>query len=79
MHDGTPVLPNELCLKLIDEIEMTKGANIKPVKVEKEEDDFELQSIWPQLSKVLKRLVENKDEEAAELLRLVIQRRQQEI
>ena len=59
VHNGTPALPKEVCLKLIDEFEMTKGAKIKPVKVEKEEDDFELQSLWPQLSKVLKWLVAN--------------------
>ena len=54
VHHRIPVLPNELCLKLIEEIEMKKEAKIKPVKVEEHEDDFELQSIWPQLSKVLK-------------------------
>ena len=69
----------QMNLKLIEEIEMTKGAKIKPVKDEKDEDDLELQSVWPQLSKVLKWLVENDDEEAAELLELIIQRRKQEI
>ena len=54
VHNGSPVLPNEMCLKLIEEIEKMKRAKIKTVKVEKQEDDFELQSIWPQLSKVLK-------------------------
>ena len=42
VRDGIPVLPNELCLKLIEEIEMTKGAKIKTVKDEKDEDDLEL-------------------------------------
>jgi hypothetical protein len=43
-----------MCLKLIEEIEMMKRVKLRPVKVEAQEDDFELQSIWPQLSKVLK-------------------------
>ena len=54
VHNGTPVLPNDMCLKLIEEIENMKRAKIKPIKVETQEDDFELQSICPQLSKVLK-------------------------
>ena len=35
VHNGTPVLPNELCLKLIEEIEMKTGAKIKLVEMEK--------------------------------------------
>ena len=43
------------------------------------EDDIELQSIWPQLSKVLKWLVEHNDEEAVDALDLTIQKRRREI
>jgi hypothetical protein len=33
VRSGTPVLPNEVCLKLIDEIERAKGAKIKSLKM----------------------------------------------
>ena len=35
VRSGAPVLPNEICLKLIDEIERSRGAKIKSVKTEK--------------------------------------------
>ena len=57
---------------LIDEIEMLKGAKIKSVKTEKENDEFELQSVWPQLSKVLKWLIRNQLDKAVEVMKLVI-------
>ena len=48
VQNGTPVLPNEICLKLTEEIEMTKGAKVKTPKVEEtNEAKFELQSLWP--------------------------------
>ena len=58
---------------------MMKGAKIKPVKVEKEEHDFELQSIWPQLSKVLKWLIVNEVDKAVEVLKVVACRRKHEL
>ena len=39
-------------VKLIDEIERSKRAKIKSVKTEKAEEELELKSVWPQLSKV---------------------------
>ena len=39
-HDGIPVLPNDMCLKLIEEIEKIKKTKIRPVKVEKQEDEL---------------------------------------
>ena len=38
VRNGTPVLPNEICLKLVDEIERLKGAKIKSAKTEKAEE-----------------------------------------
>ena len=38
IRNGTPVLPNEICLKLIAEIERPKGAKIKSVKTENAEE-----------------------------------------
>ena len=76
---GTPVLPNEICLKLIDEIERSKGAKVKSIKTEAAEEDFELTNIWPQLSKVINWLVKNQFKKAMELMRLVICRRRKEI
>ena len=68
VQNGTPVLPNDMCLKLIEEIEQMKRDERRPVRNEAQEDDIELQSVWPQLSKVLKGLVENNDEKAVEVL-----------
>ena len=64
--------PMKFCWKLIDEIETLKGSKVKTLKTKEEDDDFELQSIWPQLSKVLKWLIVNKVEKAVEVLKLVI-------
>ena len=58
---------------------MMKRVKLRRVRIEAKEDDFELQSTWPQLSKVLKWLVKNNDEEAAEVLELIIEKRKQEI
>ena len=79
VHNGTPVLPNDMCLELIEEIERTKEAKVRQTKSQKDNVDLELQSIWPQLSKALKWMDENNDEKAEEILRLVIQQRRQEI
>ena len=43
----------------------------RQVKGKAPEDDIELQSIWPQLTKVLKWLVENIDEEAVDVLHFI--------
>ena len=59
MHNGTPVLPNTICLKLTEEIEQMKKVKLRPIRIEAQEDDFELQSKWPQLSKGLKWLIAN--------------------
>ena len=58
---------------------MTKGAKIRPVKVEKKEDDFELQSVWQQLPKVLKWLIVNEMRKAVEVLKVVACRRKFEM
>ena len=48
---GTPVLPNEVCLELIGEIER---ARTKQTKVkEEEESGFQSQDVWPQLRSAL--------------------------
>ena len=62
VQNGTPVLPNEMCLELIEELEKKKRAKIRSVTVEPEEDEFELMTIWPQLTKVLNWLLRNKFE-----------------
>ena len=79
MHNGTPVLPDDICLKLIDEIEQRKREAKRQVKGKEPEDDIELQSIWPHLSKVLNWLVENNVEEAVDILDLIIQKRRREL
>ena len=75
--NGTPVLPEEVCLKLIDEIEQRKR-DAKTIEVEEPEEDIELQSIWPQLSTVVKWMIESNNEEALKLLHLIIQQRAEE-
>ena len=77
--NGTPVLRNEICLKLIDEIERFKGASVKTLKTEREDDDSELQSLWPQLRKVLSWLVRNEFDKAVELSKLIVCRRKHEL
>jgi hypothetical protein len=66
VQHGTPVLPDEICLKLIDEIEQRKR-KAKAIKIEDPEEDIELQSIWPQLSTVVKWMTESNNEEALKL------------
>ena len=56
-----------------------KRVKLRPVKVEAQEDDFELQRIWPQLSKVLKRLIVDEVDKAVEVLKVVACRRKFEM
>jgi hypothetical protein len=63
---------------LIDEIEQRKREAKALNKVDEPEEDVELQSIWPQLSIVVKWLIENNNEEALKVLHLVIQQRAEE-
>ena len=79
VHSGTPMLPDGICLKLIEEIAQKKREAKRQSKDKAPEDDIELQSIWPQLTQVLKWLVENNDEEAVDVLHLIIQKRTGEI
>ena len=59
---------------------MTKGAKVKTVKVEETNvDTFELKSLWPQLSKVVKWLIQNQFDKAIEVMKLIICRRRYEI
>ena len=68
-----------MCLKLIDEIEQMKRVKLRPIRIEAKEDDFELQSIWPQLSKVLKWLIVNEVDKAVEVIKVVARRRKFEM
>jgi hypothetical protein len=79
VQHGTPVLPDEICLKLIEEIEQKKREAKGSIRIEVPEDDIELQSIWPQLSTVVKWLIENNNEDALEVLHLIIQKRTKEL
>ena len=62
-----------------EEIEKKKKAKIRTVKIEPEEDEFELMTIWPQLTKVLNWLLRNKFDKALEVLNIVLKRRQYEL
>ena len=67
-------------MKLIDKIEAKKGARVKLIKTEKlEKYEFKLQSIWPQLLKVLNWLIRNQVDKAMEIMHLVIRRRKHEL
>ena len=79
MRHGTPVLPDEICLKLIDKTEQKKREAKGSIRIEVPQEDFELQSIWPQLSTVVKWLIKNKHEEALEVLHLIIQQRTEDL
>ena len=52
-----------------------KRMKLRPIRIEAKEDDFELQSIWPQLSKVLKWLVVTEVDKAVDALKVVACRR----
>ena len=67
---GVPVLPNEVCLELIEEIERIKEAQKKTTK-----EDVKLESIWPQLRNALNWLLKNHIESAAELVALILRKR----
>ena len=41
VQNGTPVLPTDVCLKLIDEIEQMKRVKLSSIKIGAKEDDFE--------------------------------------
>ena len=72
--DGAPVLPNEVCLELIDDIERIKEAQKKTTK-----EDVKLESIWPQLKNALNWLLKNRVESAAEFVALMLRRRRKEL
>ena len=76
VRTGTPVVPNKVCLKLIDEIEESKRARVRSAKTVSTEDELQLKNIWPQLKKVLKWLLKNNFERALELLGIVAPQRQ---
>ena len=49
------------------------------IRFEVPNNDIELQSIWPQLSTVVKWLIKNNHEEALEVLHLIIQQRAEDL
>ena len=79
VRSGTSVLPNEVCLELIEDIERVKRIKVKTMKTESTEEEFQLKSIWPQLTNVINWLLKNQFERAVKLMRLVICRRRKEI
>jgi hypothetical protein len=76
VRHGTPVLPNELCLKMIEEIEEAKTAQIRSVKAL--EEGCQIKDIWPQLKKAINWLLKHGFEGATELLAKIVCRRKQE-
>ena len=64
VHNGTAVLPHET----------TNGAEMKSLTAEKEEDDFELQNVWPLLPNVLKWLIRNQLDKAVKLMKLMLKK-----
>jgi hypothetical protein len=77
IRSGQSVLPNELCLAFIDEIEEAKSAKMRSMKMA--DDDFTIKSIWPHLKKALNWLLKNQFEGAAELLATIVNKRRKEI
>ena len=74
IRSGQPVLPNELCIALIEEIEEAKLKKLRSMKMA--DDDFTIKSIWPHLKKALTWLLKNQFEGAAELTATIVSRRQ---
>ena len=77
LRSGQPVLPNELRLALIDEIEEAKATKLKSMKMT--DDDFTIKSIWPHLKKALSGLLKKQFEGAVELMVTIVSRRHKEI
>lgn len=67
---GTPILPNEVCLESIEEIERAKMTQIKTEKDDK--DEFNIESIWPQLKNAVSWLLKNQVEGATELIKMIV-------
>ena len=81
IKSGTPMLPNNLCLKLIKEVEEKKRRKVMIVKYEapEEKEEFTIGSIWPQLKELLLWLMKNNIQKGMELLQLCICRRRKEV
>jgi hypothetical protein len=77
LRNGQPVLPNEVRLALIDEIEEAKAKELMSLKTL--DDDFTIKSIWPQLKKALTWLMKHQFEGAAELLATIVTSRKKEL
>ena len=56
IRNGTPILPNEICLELIEQIERAKKMQTKMVRIE---DEFRIESVWPQLKNAINWLLKN--------------------
>ena len=67
------MLEDERCLKLIEEIEAFRKANVNAMRAEKQEDEkgFRIGSIWEQLKKLLIWLMKNDITKGVELLKLL--------
>ena len=81
MVSGLPMLEDERCLKLMEEIEAFRKAKVKAMRAEKQEDEkgFRIGSIWEQLKKLLIWLMKNDINKGVEFLKLCIVRRRNEI
>ena len=78
--NGTPMLPNEVCLNLIHEIEEKRRTRIKALKVQaSKEEEFQITSIWPQLKELLTWLMKNDVMKGLELLKVCFCRRRREL
>ena len=76
IRNGTPVLPNELRLQMIEEIEEAKTAQMRSVKAV--EEGCQIKDIWPQLKKAINWLLKRGFEGATGLLVKIVCKRKQE-
>ena len=83
LKGGTPSLPNDLFLKLINKIaeveRFKQKGRVKTVKVQNKDEDFKVQDIWPQLKELLAWLLENNVLKGVELFKAIICRRRKEL
>ena len=81
MVNGFPMLEDDRCQKLIEEIEAFRKAKVKAMRAEKqgEEKGFRIGSIWEQLKKLLIWLMKNDIAKGVDLLKSCIVRRRNEI
>jgi len=74
--NGTPMLPNKVCLRLIEAMEEKRKIKVKAVKGP---EQFTISDIWPQMKQLITWLMKNDIEKGKELMTACALRRKKEV